>query len=74
MKKSDTMPRERPHILPGYVIYGFFVMGLLSALAFRAIIVLIRVEPAWVRPVWYVGITGYLLFFLYRYNFNTVFI
>lgn len=61
------MKTRRPHVLPGYVIYGFFVLGLVSALAFRAIIILMRAEPDWVRPAWYVGITGYLLFFLYRY-------
>ncbi len=25
-------------------------------------------EPAWVRPVWYFGVVGYILFFLYRFE------
>ncbi|MCX5717792.1 MAG: hypothetical protein NTW44_05675, partial [Nitrospirae bacterium] len=59
---------RRPHILPKYVIYGFFVIGLISAIAFRAIIVFQHLEPSWVRPVWYAGIIGYIFFFLYRYR------
>lgn len=59
---------RRPHILPKYIIYGFFVIGLISAIAFRAIIVFQHLEPSWVRPVWYAGIVGYVFFFLYRYG------
>ncbi|MDO8746552.1 MAG: hypothetical protein Q7J70_02695 [Thermodesulfovibrionales bacterium] len=59
---------RRPHIMPKYVIYGFFVIGLISAIAFRAIIVFQHLEPSWVRPVWYAGIIGYIFFFLYRYR------
>lgn len=59
---------RRPHILPKYVIYGFFVIGIISAIAFRAIIVFQHLEPSWVRPVWYTGIIGYVFFFLYRYR------
>jgi hypothetical protein len=25
------------------------------------------VEPSWVRPVWYIGTIGYVIFFCYRY-------
>ncbi len=56
------------HTFPLYVINGFFLIGLLSAIAFRSIIVFQRLEPAWVRPVWYVGVVGYIGFFLYRYS------
>ena len=59
---------RRPHILPKYIIYGFFVIGVISAIAFRAIIVFQHLEPPWVRPVWYAGIVGYIFFFLYRYR------
>jgi hypothetical protein len=61
------MTEHKPHIVPKYVIYAFFILGLVSAIAFRAIIVLQHLDPAWVRPVWYIGAIGYFLFFLYRY-------
>lgn len=56
-----------PKIIPKPVIIGFFVLGLLSSVAFRAIVLLQKYNPAWVRPVWYFGVIGYLLFFIYRY-------
>ena len=61
---------DHPHTLPRYVIYGFFILGLLSAVAFRIIIVFQHIEPTWVRPVWYAGILGYIAFFLYRYSIS----
>lgn len=62
------MKTQRPHTVPKYVTYGFFLLGLFSAIAFRAIIVFQQMEPNWVRPAWYVGTVGYLLFFLYRFG------
>lgn len=61
---------NHPHTLPRSVIYGFFILGLLSAIAFRIIIVFQHIQPTWVRPVWYAGILGYLAFFLYRYSIS----
>lgn len=62
------MQRQPPHILPRYVVYLFFILGLVSAVAFRAIIIVQHLEPIWVRPIWYIGVGGYFLFFLYRYE------
>ncbi len=61
------MKKELPHTFPGYMIHGFFLIGLISAVAFRSIIVFQRLEPSWVRPIWYVGVLGYVGFFLYRF-------
>lgn len=62
------MKHNKPHIVPKYIIYTFFTVGLVSAIAFRAIIVIQKLEPEWVRAVWYTGTMGYVLFFLYRYK------
>jgi hypothetical protein len=56
-----------PKLLPKPVIFGAFVIGLLSSVAFRAIILFQKFHPGWVRPVWYCGVLGYMLFFIYRY-------
>ena len=56
-----------PKIIPKPVIVGFFIIGLLSSVAFRAIIILQRYTPGWVRPVWSLGVVGYMIFFMYRY-------
>jgi len=62
------MDEKKPHLMPPLVIYGMLALGLVSAFAFRVIIVLERVEPSWVRPAWYVGAVGYVFFFFYRYR------
>lgn len=49
---------------------SFFLIGVLSSLAFRAIIIFQKFHPHWVRPVWYFGVIGYMLFFLYRYGIS----
>ena len=58
---------EKPRIQSKAVITTVFMVGLLSATAIRALIVLVHVSPGWVRPVWYFAIIGNLLFFFYRY-------
>ena len=62
------MDHIKPHSVPKSVSYGFFVLGLVSAIAFRAIIIFQHLEPSWVRPVWYIGTGGYFFFFIYRYE------
>ena len=64
------MKNHTPHTLPTPVINLFFVIGLISALAFRVLIVFVHTTPELFRPVWYVGIIGYILFFLYRYTIS----
>lgn len=64
------MANGRPHTVPRYIIVGFFILGLISAIAFRAVIVLQHLEPSWVRPAWYIGALGYSFFFLYRYRIS----
>ena len=62
------MKKEKPTIAPAYKIYGYFILGLSTAIAFRALIVIDHVQPKWVRPVWYFGVLGNFVFFLYRFR------
>ena len=55
-------------LAPAPLIYGAFVLGLTTAIAFRVIIVLQHIAPGWVRPVWYFAVIGNLVFFYYRYR------
>lgn len=59
--------KQTPHTLPQPIIYFFFLIGLLAAIAFRAIIVAQHIAPLLVRPLWYVAIVGNITFFSYRY-------
>ena len=58
---------KSPSTLPPLVINFFFALGLISALSFRALIVIKDLRPDLFRPVWYLGIIGYLAFFMFRY-------
>ena len=64
------MEKEKPTIAPAYKIYGFFVLGLATAIAFRALIVIDHVQPSWVRPVWYFGVLGNFVFFYHRFKIS----
>lgn len=55
------------HTLPPFVINLFFVIGLLSALSFRLLLIVQEVAPDMFKAVWYSGIIGYILFFSFRY-------
>jgi hypothetical protein len=51
--------------LPKWVVYLFFIIGIISAFSFR---VMILVEDEFVaRIFWYIAVIGYIFFFFYRY-------
>lgn len=60
--------KHAPQTLPPAVINLFFVVGLMSALSFRALMAIKDLQPQLFRPVWYLGIIGYILFFGFRYS------
>lgn len=62
------MSDKKPALPSKYIIYGAFALGLATAIAVRAIIVLDHLHPAWVRPVWYFAVLGNFVFFFYRYR------
>ena len=62
--------KSPPRISPPPVMWVFFSVGLLSAIAFRFLIVFYHTKAEMVRPVWYIGIFGYTLFFFYRYGIS----
>lgn len=61
---------NKPRTVPPFVIYLFLVIGLLSAVAFRLVTIVNAFSPSLLRPVWYFGVIGYILFFAYRYHIS----
>jgi len=53
--------------LPSFVINGFFITGLISALLFRLLIFFDDYSPLLRKGVWYSAVIGYLFFFGFRY-------
>lgn len=62
------MPDKSVTLTPGYKRYSAFILGLMTAVALRAIIILEHVQPGWVRPAWYFAVLGNFVFFYYRYQ------
>jgi hypothetical protein len=60
------MPRNK-YLIPSVYIQSFFIIGLLSTLSIRLIIIVKHIDYGLVRVAWYFGIIGYILFFSYRY-------
>jgi hypothetical protein len=46
----------------------FFVVGLIATVALRVIEPLNSINPLYGKIAWYVGISGFILFFLYKYR------
>ena len=65
MKKD---PESAPRIASTYKIYFFLILGLSTAIAFRALLIIDHLQPDWVRPLWYFAVLGNFLFFCYRYK------
>jgi hypothetical protein len=62
------MTDKKPSIAPPYKIFSYFILGLATAVAFRALVVIDHLQPTWVRPVWYFGVLGNFVFFFYRFR------
>lgn len=56
-----------PETVSPHTIHFFFLVGLISSISFRLLIIFQHIAPALIRPTWYAGVIGYVIFFLYRY-------
>lgn len=46
----------------------FFLVGLIATVAMRVIEPLRALDPSYGKAAWYVGVTGFFLFFVYKYR------
>jgi hypothetical protein len=49
----------------------FFIIGLIATIAIRVVTLLIHVNPLYGQIAWYIGVIGFLLFFVYKYNIDS---
>lgn len=45
-----------------------FFIGLLATIAIRVVNLFLDANPLWAKISWYIGIVGFLLYFLYKFN------
>ncbi|MFH0859789.1 MAG: hypothetical protein V1921_01175 [Candidatus Altiarchaeota archaeon] len=46
----------------------FFLIGIIATISLRIIEPLRNISPSYAKISWYVGVTGFLLFFIYKYR------
>jgi len=46
----------------------FFAIGLIATVAIRGVNVVLDFSPLWAKILWYVGVAGFFIFFLYKYK------
>ena len=46
----------------------FFSIGLVATIAIRAVTILVYIGPVYGQIAWYVGVLGFLLFFVYKFK------
>ncbi len=55
-----------PSRYPAWVIYLSFAVGLTGAISLRLILIAKAYRPEFVRLLWYIGVCGNMLFFMFR--------
>lgn len=53
-----------------YASWIFFIIGLIATIAIRVVTVLAHVHPYYGKLAWYIGVTGFFIFFVYKYRIN----
>ena len=48
----------------------FFIIGLIATVAIRAVTILINVNQVYAKISWYIGISGFFIFFMYKFRVN----
>ena len=46
----------------------FFIIGIIATVAIRVVTVLIHMDPLYAKIAWYVGVGGFLIFFVYKFK------
>lgn len=70
MKKECINCPEYSRCRDSSVSWLFFIVGLVATLAIRVVTVLMHMNEIYGKIAWYVGVVGFLLFFLYKFNIN----
>ncbi len=53
-----------------FISWIFFIIGLIATVAIRIVTVLMNINALYGKIAWYIGVGGFLLFFIYKFNAN----
>ena len=52
------------------VSWIFFIIGLIATVAVRAVNIALDFDPIWAKILWYIGVSGFFIFFLYKFKYD----
>jgi hypothetical protein len=67
-KKKCTTCSEYKNCRDSFSSWIFFIIGLIATVAIRVVTVLIHVDPVYGKIAWYIGVGGFLAFFIYKFR------
>ena len=68
--KKCTNCSQRKHCSDSFVSWIFFIIGLIATVAIRIVTVLMNINALYGKISWYIGVGGFLIFFIYKFNVN----
>ena len=69
-KKVCVNCGQRRNCDDSLVSWVFFIIGLVVTVSIRVVTVLMNVNPVYGKAAWYIGVSGFLAFFIYKFNAN----
>lgn len=52
--------------------WAFFFIAIIAVIAIRAVNVVLDVNPLLAKAFWYIGVGGFLIFFIYKFRYDTI--
>ncbi len=52
----------------GFTSWTFFIIGLIATISIRIVTFLMRINPTYGKISWYIGVVGFLIFFIYKFK------
>ncbi|MCM8831185.1 MAG: hypothetical protein NC918_03210 [Candidatus Omnitrophica bacterium] len=72
MSKKCVNCREYKNCRDSSISLIFFIVGMIATIALRIVTVLMNIKPIYGKISWYIGVTGFLLYFLYKFKVERV--
>ena len=70
MKEICTECSEYKNCKDSFASWSIFIIGLIATVAIRVVTVLMHLNPLYAKIAWYVGIGGFLAFFVYKFQIS----
>lgn len=70
MDKKCIACSEYKNCRDSFASWVFFIIGIVATVAVRVVTVLMDIKPLYGKIAWYVGVVGFLAFFIYKFRLS----